>query len=180
MGKEFYPVSLSGGLPDGVKVVVNKFYKCNPPKSTWQSTKKILKVGNRIIIGGGKERKRLEAFFADLLADISGLKLQGALVVRFAWCYPMPASVPKWVKGAIRARRISMQDNSIMLACTTKPDYDNHEKTIGDMMTRLGVIEDDSIICDGRLTKCYSDDEGRVGIWVLIGQYAVLEKAESF
>jgi len=40
---------------------------------------------------------------------------------------------------------------------TSKPDRDNIEKAILDAITKAGIWADDSLVCDGRTEKVYSD-----------------------
>lgn len=43
---------------------------------------------------------------------------------------------------------------------TKKPDLDNLEKTLWDVLQRINLIEDDSQICSKRVDKLWSDYEG--------------------
>lgn len=43
---------------------------------------------------------------------------------------------------------------------TEKPDLDNMAKTVLDILTRCGVIEDDRLVCDLRLSKSWARSDG--------------------
>lgn len=40
---------------------------------------------------------------------------------------------------------------------TTKPDRDNCDKAVMDVLTNLGIWHDDKQVCDGRIRKFYAD-----------------------
>lgn len=43
---------------------------------------------------------------------------------------------------------------------TTRPDTDNLQKALKDVMTRLGYWKDDSLVCHEEVGKIWSDDPG--------------------
>ena len=45
-----------------------------------------------------------------------------------------------------------------------KPDYDNTAKTITDVMEKMGLIENDSQICDANIQKRYTINNGKIEI----------------
>jgi Holliday junction resolvase RusA-like endonuclease len=49
---------------------------------------------------------------------------------------------------------------------TSKPDRDNIEKAVLDALTRLRFWRDDSLVCDGPVTKRYEGDGFEVGCYV--------------
>lgn len=49
---------------------------------------------------------------------------------------------------------------------TSKPDRDNIEKAVLDALTRLRFWRDDSLVCDGPVTKRYEGDGFAVGCYV--------------
>lgn len=56
--------------------------------------------------------------------------------------------------------------------CTAKPDRDNCDKAVLDIMTQCGVFRDDAVVVDGRITKLYATDPqlpgGRIHVVSLV------------
>ena len=51
---------------------------------------------------------------------------------------------------------------------TAKPDVDNAIKPILDVLTQIGVFNDDAQVCDGRIRKFYASRRGTPGARVTI------------
>lgn len=83
-----------------------------------------------------------EAHLAKLAEQLDGHALSGALMVQ--------------VRFAFQAD----ERHSAGTPHTSKPDADNLEKTLWDVLQRLGVIEDDRRIFDKRVSKLYADVPG--------------------
>ena len=65
------------------------------------------------------------------------------------WMFPYPKSAKKHQPGWIRAK-------------TTRPDGDNLNKMLKDVMTDMGFWKDDALISAELVTKIYSDEPGIV------------------
>jgi Holliday junction resolvase RusA-like endonuclease len=63
------------------------------------------------------------------------------------WMFPYPKSAKKHKQGISR-RKI------------TRPDTDNLNKMLKDVMTDMGFWKDDALICEETIYKLYSDDPG--------------------
>ena len=63
------------------------------------------------------------------------------------WLFPYPKSARKHEPGHLRAK-------------ITRPDTDNLNKLLKDVMTDMGFWKDDSLICIERIAKYYSDEPG--------------------
>ena len=78
--------------------------------------------------------------------------LQGALVLEFVAVMPMPKSVSKRDRQAMRVGEILP---------TKKPDLDNLAKQLKDAMTRMQFWGDDRQVVELRCRKIY----GETGLW---------------
>ena len=63
------------------------------------------------------------------------------------WLFPFPKSAKKHVPGHMRCK-------------ITRPDTDNLNKLLKDVMTDMGFWKDDALICIERIAKYYSDEPG--------------------
>ena len=53
---------------------------------------------------------------------------------------------------------------------TSKPDRDNLEKAVLDVLTDIGMLADDSIVCEGKNIKVYADEMNKPGATVYIAE----------
>lgn len=53
---------------------------------------------------------------------------------------------------------------------TSKPDRDNLEKAVLDVLTDIGMLADDSIVCDGHNSKFYADETDKPGVTIYISE----------
>ena len=63
------------------------------------------------------------------------------------WLFPFPKSAKKHVPGVPRCK-------------ITRPDTDNLNKLLKDVMTDMGFWKDDALICIERIAKYYTDEPG--------------------
>ncbi len=63
------------------------------------------------------------------------------------WMFPYPKSAKKHKPGMMRYK-------------TTRPDTDNLNKLLKDVMTDMGFWKDDALIAREEITKCYTDVPG--------------------
>ena len=69
------------------------------------------------------------------------------------WMFPYPKSAKKHKPGWARMK-------------ITRPDTDNLNKMLKDVMTDMGFWKDDALICMEYIQKMYSDEPGiRVGVY---------------
>ena len=68
------------------------------------------------------------------------------------WMFPYPKSAKKHKPGWDRWK-------------ITRPDTDNLNKMLKDVMTDMGFWKDDALICSEYVTKVYSDEPG-IMIWI--------------
>ena len=68
------------------------------------------------------------------------------------WLFPYPKSAKKHKPGFDRQK-------------ITRPDVDNLNKMLKDVMTDMGFWKDDALISDELIRKVYSDEPG-IAIWI--------------
>lgn len=131
---------------------VELFIRCNPPKTTMQSATRIFKTKEgRMFIGKTDKAKSVkQELMALLMPYVPEKPFDKPLKVTIEWGYPYLKTVRK-------------RDLGKLIPATTRPDIDNLEKGLFDILTRLGFWVDDSIVWDLRFRKFYSDVAG-IGI----------------
>lgn len=85
-------------------------------------------------------RAKLRAFLSEHVPDQPIEK--APIRVRVIWCFPV-------IKGHASGE-----------PKITKPDTQNMNKALYDVMTELGFWDDDARICEEHIFKCYSDTPG--------------------
>lgn len=122
--------------------------KMNPPTATAQQK------GERVIGGyihhyKKKNVRDAEALLRDaLLPYIPDAPIEGKpirLIVH--WMFPYPKSARKHAPGVNRWK-------------ITRPDTDNLNKLLKDVMTDMGFWKDDALICSECIHKYYDDEPG--------------------
>ena len=114
------------------------FIAFSPPTATKQE--------HKISTAGGRVRffpsPAWEAAEADLMARLERFRpaepLHGAVMLQVVWCFPCNGN---------------HEDGE---PHTQKPDTDNLDKGLKDVMTRLGWWDDDAQVCDEQITKVWS------------------------
>lgn len=113
-----------------------------PPTVTHQE-KRITAKNNKPIV---YEDERLKDARQKLTAHLSQHRISqplvGAVRLMVKWCFPIAA---KHKHGEYK---------------TTKPDTDNLQKLLKDVMTKLGFWKDDALVCSEIVEKFYSDVPG--------------------
>ncbi len=106
-----------------------------PPTATAQQKGVFVRNGRAHFFTKQKVRDA-EDFLAALLAPHAPAEpLRGPVYFQARWCFPYKKSEPKRVTAAGRE-----------IAHTVRPDLDNLEKALLDVLTRLRFYEDDSQI----------------------------------
>ena len=88
--------------------------------------------------------------------DFPKVPLTGPICVDIAWFLPRPK------------RLCRKCDPSGPVCCTSKPDRDNLDKAILDVLTQIRLWEDDAQVCQGTLTKWYHAKGGRTGATITV------------
>lgn len=122
--------------------------KMNPPTATAQQKGERV-VGGYIHHYKKKNVRDAEAILKDaLLEHVPDKPVSGEPIwLGVVWEFPYPKSAKKHLPGWKR-RKI------------TRPDTDNLNKLLKDVMTDMGFWEDDALICTEMITKQYSDEPG--------------------
>ena len=106
-----------------------------PPTATAQQKGVFVRNGRAHFFTKAKVRDA-EDFLAAMLAPHAPAEpLRGPVYFQARWCFPYRKSEPKRVTNAGRE-----------IAHTVRPDLDNLEKSLLDVLTRLRYMEDDSQI----------------------------------
>ena len=122
--------------------------KMIPPTATAQQKGEKI-IGNYIHHYKKKNVVKAEGILRDALLPyvpdypITGMPIM--LVVQ--WMFPYPKSAKKHQPGWLRAK-------------ITRPDTDNLNKMLKDVMTDMGFWKDDALIFSELVTKVYSDEPG--------------------
>ena len=122
-----------------------------PPKATSQSAGKrmMFRPGARPLFFKNKAAEMAEATLEALMIPHRPPQpLHGPLRASFVFVWPWRSAEPKKTKALGR------------VPMTARPDLDNLSKMLGDALTRLRFIEDDSQIYELTLRKFWGDDVG--------------------
>ena len=127
--------------------------KMIPPTATAQQK------GERVVGGYIHHYKKknvaaAEAILRDALLPYVPAEpiMDKAIQFHTVWMFPYPKSAKKHQPGWDRAK-------------ITRPDTDNLNKMLKDVMTDMGFWKDDALICDEFIRKVYSDEPG-IMIWI--------------
>lgn len=119
-----------------------------PPKTTHQS-KKIVRIGKFHKLADKPELTEVISDYMSLLQPYAPPRpLSGPIILDLEFVFP-------WRKSEPKRNRILGK-----IPMTSKPDRDNMEKTLNDVMTKLGFWTDDAQIFDGRTSKYWGDNVG--------------------
>jgi len=83
--------------------------------------------------------------------------LEGPLSVAITFIFPRPK------------RLCRKKDPTGPIPMPSKPDRDNCEKAILDMLSNIGMWKDDAQVCDGPVRKFYHAIDGKPGAHIAIG-----------
>lgn len=125
------------------------YIKCNPPKTTAQSTSRIFKTKDgRMFVGKNSKGLSTRNELMMLLSQYTPeTPYNEPLKVDVQWVYPYLKTTRK-------------RDLGRDIPCTTRPDCDNLMKLLFDSMTRVGFWTDDSIVYDVHFVKKYHEKSG--------------------
>ncbi len=133
---------------------IELFEGCEPPKATAQQ-KGAYVVGGKVRFFKKAKVRIAEDFLAFLLRPhVPEAPFTGPVALEARWTFPYRKSERK---ATVRA--------GLEVPHTSRPDLDNLEKNLLDVMTRLRFWEDDSQVADKRTSKCWGP---RPGIWVRV------------
>ena len=129
--------------------------KMNPPTVTAQQKGEMI-IGGRIHHYKKRNVAAAEAIFRDALLPYVPEKPIEGKPIRFwtVWQFPYPKSAKKHKPGIGRWK-------------ITRPDTDNLNKMLKDVMTDMGFWKDDALIVGEFIEKMYADEPG---IMVLISE----------
>ena len=127
--------------------------KMIPPTATAQQKGERV-VGGYIHHSKKKNVARAEAILRDALLPYVPAEPITEKPIRLyvLWMFPYPKSAKKHKPGWDRWN-------------ITRPDTDNLNKLLKDVMTDMGFWKDDALICVEHIEKMYSDEPG-IEIWV--------------
>lgn len=124
-------------------------FEPNPPTVTAQEKKVRIVNGKPVFYMPA----RLQAAHAELSAKLAKfappVPFAGPLKLECAWVF----TSPRGAKGMWK---------------TTKPDTDNLQKLLKDVMTRCGFWKDDALVCHEGVMKCHAPARERHGIHIAI------------
>ena len=122
--------------------------KMIPPTATAQQKGEQI-IGGRIHHYKKKNVRQAEAILRDaLLPYVPAEPITDAPISLWAiWMFPYPKSAKKHQPGNARWK-------------ITRPDTDNLNKLLKDVMTDMGFWKDDALICNEFIEKMYSDEPG--------------------
>ena len=123
--------------------------KMNPPTATAQQKGERV-IGGRYIHHYKKKNVRdAETLLRDALLEYVPEEpiTSEPILLSVAWEFPYPKSAKKHHPGCGRWK-------------ITRPDTDNLNKLLKDVMTDMGFWKDDALICSETIRKQYSDEPG--------------------
>ena len=127
-------------------------FEPNPPTVTHQE-KKVRVVNGRPMFYMPPELANARALLAAKLKPFAPPRpLDGPIHLGVSWAFTPPRSVrvkePTWK--------------------TTKPDTDNLQKMLKDVMTECGFWKDDALVCSETVEKIYHSPDEKHGILILV------------
>jgi Holliday junction resolvase RusA-like endonuclease len=126
------------------------FIECIPPKTTHQSSTQIMKTkAGRYFVGKNKRGQDVQNELITLFSLFRPPQ-PTAQPIQLQLCFHFP-----WRKSEPKKNRAMG-----MMPMTTRPDADNLAKGAIDAMQKAGFMEEDSLIYDLRVSKCWSDRTG--------------------
>ena len=141
--------------PSNRPACVKFFVPCIPPKSTHQASLRILKHGDKQFIGkmttskGKAVEHMLSAGFSPY---VPAEPMQGPLYLKILYRFP-------WRKGQSKRSRAGRT----FMWCDTRPDADNLEKLLMDVLSALNYFKDDAQVADLQIQKQWGEEPG-IGI----------------
>ena len=138
--------------------------KMIPPTATAQQKGEQI-IGGRIHHYKKKNVRQAEAILRDaLLPYVPEAPITDQPVMLLVkWMFPYPKSAKKHKPGYSRYK-------------ITRPDADNLNKMLKDVMTDMGFWKDDALICFEVVSKIYNDEPG---IYIEIVDYLSLDFPEG-
>ena len=139
--------------------------KMIPPTATAQQKGERV-VGGHIHHYKKKNVAHAEAILRDALLPYVPEEpiMDEPILLAVSWGFPYPKSAKKHQPGVDRHK-------------ITRPDTDNLNKLLKDVMTDMGFWKDDALICSEFIQKIYSDEPG---IEIMITILAFDQEAKTF
>lgn len=123
--------------------MMHVFLSMIPPTATAQEKQSTISRGGKRVFYQNKRLQAAQDQLTSALTPYAPKKpLEGPLRLRVIWLYKSSRTHPH---GMWRA---------------TRPDTDNLNKLLKDIMTRLGYWQDDAQVCDEWIQKLWSDRPG--------------------
>lgn len=123
------------------------FLNIDPPTATSQENKTALVQGRLMHYKSARAKQTFSTLTKALLPFVPKEPMDGPIRLICEWRFPTGKS---------------HSDNEWKI---TRPDTDNLQKALKDVMTRLGFWKDDSRVCSELVTKKWSS---RPGIWIMV------------
>lgn len=98
--------------------------------------------------------------------------LEGPVGVDIVFWMPRTKGVPSCLKGMVTPK---LWRAGGIYPHASKPDRDNLDKLVLDTLTQIGFWKDDSIVCEGQISKLYVGAHTRPGAYVRIRQVPVID-----
>ena len=131
------------------KLVFLLQFEPNPPTVTHQEKKVRIVKGKPIFYMPAELAAARSLLAAKLKPFAPATPIEGPIHLGVSWAFTRPKSV----KGIWK---------------TSKPDTDNLQKMLKDVMTECGFWKDDAQVCSENIEKIYHDDNEKHGILILI------------
>jgi Holliday junction resolvase RusA-like endonuclease len=125
-----------------------------PPKATAQQKGAFVMNGKVRFFEKAKVRSAREILFSALQPYQPAVPFTNAVSLKVKYCFPYRKTEKK---ATIK--------NSLQVAHTVRPDLDNLEKLLLDVMTSLQFWKDDSQVCDKHTQKFFAS-QGKIAIEV--------------
>lgn len=131
------------------KLVFFLQFEPNPPTVTHQEKKVRIVKGKPIFYMPSELAAARSLLTAKLKPFAPAKPIEGPIHLGVSWAFTRPKSV----KGSWK---------------TSKPDTDNLQKMLKDVMTDCGFWKDDAQVCSENVEKVYHDADEKHGILILI------------
>ena len=128
------------------------FLQMLPPRATAQEKQSTMRNGKHVFYKNDRLKKAESDLVAALLPHRPPAPFDGPLSLSVTWFFKTPRR-SMWNRWKV-----------------TRPDTDNLNKLLKDIMTRLHFWRDDAQVCDERIQKIWSD---RPGLFIRLDELAM-------
>lgn len=121
--------------------MIEFFMAMNPPRTTKQQTKISTRNGKPVFYQDKNLSDAESKLLAHLGQHVPDEKFTGPVRLEVKWCWTSKShKAPSWK--------------------TTRPDTDNLQKMLKDLMTQCGYWIDDALVCSEQVEKIWNDVPG--------------------